>query len=78
MKSFTRTKTETFTPLWVKVDFSTYSEDFIRIREKMRYKCSNCFKCHKPFNLGDIVGLAAFKEVGNKVLCKQCAEEISV
>lgn len=77
MKTFTRTKTETFTPLWIKIDFSIYDEEFIRIRSAMRYKCAECFKCHKPFSLGDSVGLVAFKNVGNKVICKGCAEELS-
>jgi hypothetical protein len=76
MKSFTRTRTETFTPLWVKVDFSTYGEEWIGIRANMRYKADNCFKCHKHFQMGDTIGLACFKEKGNKVLCKQCAEEL--
>ena len=76
MKPFTRTLTETFTPLWVQTKFSTYTEGFIAIRSKMSYKASQCFKCHHKFVLNETIGLAAFKEVGNKVLCEECCKEI--
>ena len=76
MKGFIKVTTEHFTPLWVKVDFSTYGEEWIRIRGTMQYKANKCFKCDKPFEMGDTIGIACFKNVGNKVLCKACAEEI--
>lgn len=77
MKSFTKTTIETFTPRWVKIDFSIYGEEWIRIRGTMQYKANKCFKCNKHFKMGDTIGLAAFIEIGNKVLCKSCAEELN-
>jgi len=44
----------------------------------MDYKCSECFKCGHKFKDGESVALAAFKNVGNKVLCEPCAAEISL
>jgi hypothetical protein len=73
MQSFTKTTVKTFTPIWVKESYSTYSKQWKNIRDIMDYKANECFKCNKKFSLGDTISLACFKNVGNKVLCKDCA-----
>ena len=77
MNSFIKTTTETFTPLWVRKDFSTYSKTFKNIREGMDYTCRSCFKCEHKFELDEKISIACFKEIGNKILCLTCAEDIS-
>lgn len=76
MKSFTKTVTKTYTPIWVHTDFTLYDEEYIEIRSNHSYKANSCFKCNKKFKLNEQIGLACFAEVGNKVLCQFCAEEL--
>ena len=76
MKSFTKIISETYTPLWVAECFSTFNQDWIRIRSGHKYKANTCFKCENKFQIGDTIGLASFKEAGNKVLCQKCAKEM--
>lgn len=76
MKSFTKIKTETYTVKNVWFPFSNYDITFKTIRDDMKYKANKCFKCEQKFQLGEQIGLACFNEVGNKVLCKNCSEEL--
>lgn len=76
MKTFEVITKTVYKPLWVMEDFSTYDESFINIRSSMRYKCNECIKCQHKFEIGETVGLAAFENIGNKVLCVPCALEI--
>lgn len=76
MKSFTRTTVETFTPRWVKCDFSTYSATWVKVLAKRGDKKNLCFKCEKPFKLGDVIALAAFTGISNQILCQNCAKEL--
>jgi hypothetical protein len=77
MKSFTKTVTTTYEPLWVHFPFIVYDEQFMSIREDFEYKCDGCFKCGHGFKLSEQVGLTCSKEIGNKVLCELCSKEIS-
>ena len=42
----------------------------------MKYKANKCFKCERKFEMNEPLGLANFKEIGNKVLCKNCSDEL--
>lgn len=42
----------------------------------MKYKADECFKCERKFQLDEQIGLVCFNEVENKVLCKNCSEEL--
>lgn len=77
MKSFTKTTTMTYEPIWVHFPFMKYDDQFKSIRDKMKYKCKECFKCSHEFKLNEEIGLACFKNVGNKVLCKNCCSELN-
>ena len=77
MKSFTKTTTITYQPGWIKFPFMKYDEQFKSIRDLAKYKCEECFCCDKLFELDEEIGLAWFKNVGNKVLCKKCCEELN-
>ena len=48
------------------------------IRSGFQYKCDHCEKCGHKFQLGESIGLASFKGIGNKTLCDPCAKEISI
>ena len=77
MKGFEKTTVKFYDPLWVKVDFTTYSEQYENIRKKMKRQMVTCFKCGKHFEYGDVVGLACFKDHGNETLCSDCAHELA-
>jgi hypothetical protein len=77
MKTFKKTKIETFYPLWVKLDYAKYTSTFEKIRCLMPYKADRCFKCDKRFKCNQIIALVGLKYIGNKVFCHNCAEEIS-
>lgn len=77
MTPFKVTTEKTYQPIWVCKAFTKYGETFRRIRSTMPYKASECFKCVHQFEDNESVALAAFKNVGNKVLCEPCAAEIS-
>lgn len=76
MKEFVKVTETVYTPIWVKSSYVIYDEGFVRIRSQMPYKCDRCEKCGKKFQMGDSIGLASFKGIGNKTLCNPCAEEI--
>jgi hypothetical protein len=76
MKSFTKTTIKTFTPTWIKKDFTTYDGDYIRVRSTFKNKMNTCMKCDYKFKLGDMIALACFDNIGNKVLCQNCAKEL--
>jgi hypothetical protein len=78
MKSFVKVTETVYEPLWVKPDFTTYTKDFVGIRSGFQYKCDHCEKCGHKFQLGESIGLASFKGIGNKTLCDPCAKEISI
>jgi viroplasmin and RNaseH domain-containing protein len=72
----TKTKTTIYTANWVKFDFVTYDEGFIRGRSRMKDKLDKCFGCNSKLKIGDKVNLANFGKHGNKVLCFTCAKDI--
>lgn len=63
-------------PLMVKENYTTYTTEYIDIRSSMKYKADICIKCGYKFVLGDTIGLAAFQNMGNRVICTKCAKEI--
>ena len=77
MKSFEKTTTEVFEPLWVNKEFTLYTKGYVNIRKDLEYKANTCIKCNRKFQLDEMIGLACFKNIGNKVICVKCAEEIS-
>ena len=76
MKSFTKTRTETYTTTFVVFPFQNYDLTFKSIRDSMKYKANKCFKCEQKFEMNEQLGLANFKEIGNKVLCENCSNEL--
>jgi hypothetical protein len=74
MKPFVKITTKAYIPLWVRLDYSSYDDEFRRIRSSFAYKCSECFKCGHSFVPDQPIAIACFKGVGNKVLCNPCAK----
>jgi hypothetical protein len=70
-----RTKTEVFDVINVKKDFCVFNEEFIKIRKKFHHdKSLCCFRCQKPFEIGDTVGLMITNK-GNVICCDRCSDE---
>lgn len=76
MKSFTVTRTETYTPIWGAKEFAVFNESFMRIRSGMEYKATSCFKCGRGFVFGETIGLVCLDNIGNKVICQICAKDL--
>lgn len=76
MQSFTETTTTTFKPEWVRKEFLPYNEMFRKARHGMK-KMDKCRKCKHLFEDGEMMALASFGKKGNKVLCRDCADELS-
>jgi hypothetical protein len=77
MKSFTKITKKEYNPLWIMSGFTTYTEDYIKIRSRSDYKADTCIKCNHKFEINESIALAAFKSIGNKVICEPCAKELS-
>jgi len=76
MKSFEKITKTKYEPIFVHLGFAVYSENFEIIRATHRYKANSCIKCDRKFKMGETIGLASFKNIGNKVMCEDCAKEI--
>ena len=76
-KSWTKVKKTTFTPLWIKKDMFVFDKKFREIRDRFKDKCLKCFKCNRPFFNDEKISLAAFKNKKNKVLCRDCADDLT-
>lgn len=76
MKSITKTVTTTYTPEWIRLDFTTYGPDFRKAREGMRRKFNRCFACNHAFEDGETMALGSFGKHGNKVLCQVCGRDL--
>ena len=73
--TFTKTATRTYHRLWSKPNFTTFDDGFIKIRKSMG-DCEEdfrCFMCDSPHVINTGIGLTHFKEVGNRVICNECA-----
>lgn len=62
--------------MFISFPFRNYDDEFKSIRDNMTYKANKCFKCDRHFELDEPIALVSFDEVGNKVLCKNCSEEL--
>lgn len=60
---------------WCKQDWMVMSEGYRAIRKRMA-PMDKCYWCNYKFKNGDMISLACEKEVGNKVLCHDCAVEL--
>jgi hypothetical protein len=78
MSSFTVTRKNTYTVLWLHYPYTTYCEDYIRVRSGFRNKMDRCFKCKYEFQVGDQIGLGCIRNEGNKVFCKDCSKELEI
>lgn len=77
MKSFTKITTKIYNPIWIRCNFSVFTDEFKQIRSMFKYKCDTCIKCYHKFNIGESIALACFENIGNKVMCNECAKSIS-
>lgn len=70
-------RTETYHFRWFKKDWMEYSERFKAIRSGSRKnKMDKCYKCHTPFQYGDMMAIGSVESKGNKVFCQACATEL--
>ena len=73
--TITKTTTKKYTFYQVVLCFMEFTELYKEVRKNHKYKGFKCFKCNKPFELGESVSVG-FSNKGNKTLCCKCAEEI--
>ena len=73
--TITKTTTKNYVFHQVGLDFMEFTESYKTIRAKARYRGFECFKCKKPFDLGERISLGLSNQ-GNKVFCRKCAKEI--
>ena len=76
--TITKVINRTYHMLWVKPKFTTFDANFIKIRKNMGDTEEDwfCFKCDKQFKTIETIGIACFREVGNKLICLDCANEL--
>jgi len=68
--------TKTLTAIWCNRDFTVMSQSYRKIRAKTGNPMDACYVCSRDIADGEVVGLACFNQVGNKVLCQTCADEL--
>lgn len=78
MAKFSKTtkSTKTYTVEWINKDFCTIGPGYRAVRAKSRNKLDTCIKCGHKFADGEKMGLACFTEVGNRVVCGECCDEL--
>jgi hypothetical protein len=69
-------KRKTAKAKWCKKDFTIFSEDYKRARQRLKRPMDTCWWCRHAFSLGDTIALACFNDSGNQVLCQMCANEL--
>ncbi len=68
---FTKAKIKNFTIYHCSSNFTKYGTAFKTIRPEV----VDCFMCEKPWEDGDIMGLA-FSRNGNLLICTECAHHV--
>lgn len=68
--------TKTLTARWCKRQFITMSKRYRSIRATTGNPMDCCYWCGHKFPDGEMMALAAFNDIGNKVLCQSCADEL--
>lgn len=71
------TCTRTYTALWCEREFLRMTQNFRKVRASLPDPMDRCFICEKAFVDGEMMALACFEEVGNKMLCQLCASPLS-
>jgi hypothetical protein len=68
--------TVTLKARWCKPDFMEMSPLFRKIRAEMNSPISSCYWCSGNLVDGEMMALACFVKIGNKILCQECAKEL--
>ena len=71
MKSFEKVIRKIYLPKWIKLDFTTFDDQYRKIRGGF-----SCFKCLHKFGDNEVIALASFDKIGNKVMCRKCAADL--
>ena len=69
-------RTKTIVASWCRKDFLPMSQKMRDVRSRMRDKMDCCYWCRHPFADGEMMALACFGGIGNKVLCQRCADDL--
>ena len=68
--------TKTIKARWCKRDFLVMGEKYRHARRRMRKPLDMCYWCKHKFKDGEMMALAAFEGIDNKLLCQNCAAEL--
>lgn len=77
MKAFTKVTETVYNPLWIHMDFTTFTKEYEDIRKRMGGTLISCVKCSCKFEYGDSIAVGCFKNIGNDTLCSKCAKELN-
>ena len=71
-----KTATKSYTVVNAMPNFCIFDDSFKITRLKYHSdKSMECFKCDKPFQVGDSVNIFIVKGHGNKIVCTSCYKE---
>lgn len=73
----TFTRLDTYTLKWAYFPYLKYGPIVRQVRSGFEYKMDACFKCRKPFQDGDSMGIGCTEELGNKCFCEECSRELN-
>ena len=71
------TRTDTYTINWGSFPYMTYCQIVRQVRSGFQYKMDACFKCARPFEDGEMMGIGCTEEVGNRCFCEPCSRELN-
>ncbi len=69
-------RTKTLTAAWCKRDFMQMGPVYRDARARSRNPMDSCYWCDHKIADGEMIALACFEGIGNKVLCQPCADEL--
>lgn len=73
---FVKTSHKAYKVVWIRKEFLKMCEAYRKARARMRRKMNSCVKCSHKFEDGEMMGLACFEGIGNRVICGPCVDEL--
>ena len=77
MKSFTKITETVYEPVWIHMNFTSFTEEYEKIRKRMGGTLLSCIKCGHKFERGEMICVGCFRNIGNNTLCEKCAKELN-
>lgn len=68
--------TKTIAAFWCKRDFMSMCQQYRDVRARCASPMDSCYWCGHKIADGEMMALACFETIGNKILCQPCADEL--